>query len=60
MLLLELDMLLTNRKYMRALLQLFKEKYDLDSDAVSIDFVGPTMGRTLIQNAVMSVLIAQL
>ena len=35
-----------------------QEKYDLDSDAVSIDFVGPTMGRTLIQNAVMSVLIA--
>lgn len=35
-----------------------KEKYDLDDDAVSVDFVGPTMGKTLIQNALMSVLIA--
>ena len=35
-----------------------QEKYNLASDAISIDYVGPTMGRTLIQNAVMSVLIA--
>ncbi len=35
-----------------------QEKYNLSSDAFSIDFVGPTMGRTLIQNALMSVLIA--
>ena len=35
-----------------------QEKYNLASDAISIDYVGPTMGRTLIHNAVMSVLIA--
>lgn len=35
-----------------------EEKYDLDRKNISIDFVGPTMGKELIKNATISVLLA--
>lgn len=35
-----------------------QDKYDLDPDEVSVEFVGPTMGRELIRNATTSILIA--
>ncbi|NLJ41490.1 MAG: protein translocase subunit SecF [Clostridiales bacterium] len=35
-----------------------QEKYNLDAEKINVDFVGPTVGRELVRNAVTSVLIA--
>ncbi|NLI60338.1 MAG: protein translocase subunit SecF [Clostridiales bacterium] len=40
------------------IVEALQEKYNLDAEGIKIEFVGPTMGRELIRNAVISVLIA--